>query len=415
MVAFALWVFALGLLLENGTMLIAAVPIVTYVALMQVTQPKPHLEVKVERTTEEESIYEGERANFTLRVHNNGPAIANLELFDSLSPNVRLVGGSNRVLTSLERDETRTFPYSVEAVMFGSYQIGPLRLRATDLARNWALETTVESRTTLWVYPDIRYVSRITIGPHRPRNWPGETVARRPGAGIDYYGVKNYSFGDSLRRVNWKASSRSPEILINQYLDESGGDILVVLDSRNVSEVGTPPESLLTHSTRAAAAISYRLLRDRNRVGLIGMGGNLVTVAPGFGKRQFERILVSLLILKAGEGWSIENLPSLLSLRFSRYTQIVLISPMMDDKSAEAVVRTSTAGYSIVVVSPSPMGLEGTKLSPPSMEARAAEQLVRLRRQTQLSMLRRYGGVVDWETSEPLGDAVYRLVEPRPR
>ncbi len=302
MVAFALWVFVLGLLLGNGTLLLAAVPIVTYIALMRIMQPRPHLDVTVERRSEADSIYEGEKARFTLHVHNNGPPIATLELFDLLPPNVRLVSGSNRVLTFLGRGETRTFPYSVEAAVFGSYDIGPIRMRATDLGGNRAEEKRLESHATLWVYPDIRYVSRIAIGPHRPRNWPGETVARRAGSGIDYYGVKDYASGDSLRRVNWKASSRSQEILINQYLDESGGDILVVLDSRSVSEVGSPPESLLTHSTRAAAAIAYRLLRDRNRVGLIGMGSNLVTVPPGFGKRQFERILVSLLTLKAGEG-----------------------------------------------------------------------------------------------------------------
>jgi len=350
-----------------------------------------------------------------LRVRNNGPPISNLEILDALPPNTRLVGGSNLVLTSLDRGETRTFPYSVEAVMFGMYRIGPIRMRASDLGRYRALEKTRDSRTTLWVYPDIRYVSKIAISPHRPRNWPGETTARRPGTGIDYYGVKEYSSGDSLRRVNWKASSRSPEILINQFLDEAGGDILVVLDARTVSEVGAPPDSLLTHATRASAAIAYRLLRDRNRVGLIGMGGNLVTVHPGFGKGQFEKILVSLLMLKTGDGWSMENLSSLLSLHFSRYTQIVLVSPMMDDKSSEAVVRSSAAGYSIIVVSPSPMGVAGDVGSRETPEVRIAEELVRLRRQAQLSSLRRYCAVVDWQTSRPLGDAIYRLVEPRLR
>jgi uncharacterized protein (DUF58 family) len=411
-VAFALWVFALGLLLGNGTLLLASVPIVTYIALMRITQPRPHLGVSVERSSEADSIYEGEKAWFTLRVQNNGPSISSLELLDSLPPNVRLVDGSNRVLTSLGRGEARAFRYSVRAAMFGSYDIGPIRLRATDLGRNRVEEKTLGSHATLWVYPDIRYVSRMTIGPHKPRNWPGETVARRAGSGIDFYGVKDYASGDSLRRVNWKASSRSQEILINQFLDESGGDILVVLDSRSVSEVGSPPDSLLTHSTRAAAAIAYRLLRDRNRVGLIGMGNNLVNVPPGFGKRQFERILVSLLTLRAGDGWAIENLPRLLSLRFSRHTQIVLISPVMDDRSSEAVVRTSTAGYNVILISPSPLGLERSR---GSWEERLAERLVRLKRETQLSSLRRYVAVVDWNTSEPLGDAVYRLVEPRQR
>ena len=413
MVAFALWVFVLGLLLANSALMLASVPIVAYIALLRIAQPGPHLTVSVERRAEADSVYEGEKAGFTLRIRNDGPPIATLEVFDSLPPNVSLATGSNRILTSLGRGETRTFRYSVEAAMFGSYEIGPIRMRATDLGRTRVEEKTVESYAALWVYPEVRYLSKMAIRPHRPRNWPGETVARRAGSGIDYYGVKDYASGDSLRRVNWKASSRSQEILINQYLDESGGDILVVLDFRSVSEVGSPPDSLLTHSTRAAAAIAYRLLRDRNRVGLIGMGGNLVTVAPGFGKRQFEKLLVSLLALRTGEGWDIENLPRLLSLRFSRYTQVVLVSPVLDDRASEAVSRTSTAGYSVVLVSPSPIELERSVGAAESAEGRLAEQLVRMRREAQLSWLRRYASVVDWNTSEPLGAAVHRLAEPR--
>jgi len=139
-----------------------------------------------------------------------------------------------------------------------------------------------------------------------------------------------------------------------------------------------------------------------------------VTVAPGFGKRQFEKLLVSLLALRTGEGWDIENLPRLLSLRFSRYTQVVLVSPVLDDRASEAVSRTSTAGYSVVLVSPSPIELERSVGAAESAEGRLAEQLVRMRREAQLSWLRRYASVVDWNTSEPLGAAVHRLAEPRP-
>jgi hypothetical protein len=148
---------------------------------------------------------------------------------------------------------------------------------------------------------------------------------------------------------------------------------------------------------------------------LIGIGTNLVSVAPGFGKRQFERILVSLLTLKWGNGWQIENLPSLLSLRFSRRTQIIMISPVLDQGASEAFVRTSTSGYNVVLVSPSPLDLEKEGGSRASLEGRVAEQLVRLMRQTQLASLRRYGAVVDWSPSEPLGDALHGLVEPRQR
>ncbi|MDA4123474.1 MAG: DUF58 domain-containing protein [Thaumarchaeota archaeon] len=411
-VAFALWVFALGLLLTNAPLMLASVAVVIYFTLVRITEPGPHVDLSVERILDADSIYEGETATVTLRVRNNGAPITTLEVSDALPHGLRLSRGSNLALTSLRRGETKTIDYSVEPVVFGSYEIGPVKIRTTDLGRNRTEERTVESLAPLLVYPEIRYVNRMTIRPVRTKNWPGETVARRTGPGIDYYGVREYASGDSLRRVNWKATSRSEDILINKFLHEAGGDILVVLDSRPVSEVGSPPNSLLTRSTRAAAAITYRLLRDRNRVGFLGIGDTLASISPGFGKRQFEKILVSLVSLGSGEDWDIENLPRLLSIRFSRQTRVIFISPLMDESSAEAVIRTSTSGYSVIVVSPSPLDIEGS-VGVAGDERRVAEKLLDLRRRVLLSSLGRYATVVDWDTTEPLGDAVNRVAEQR--
>jgi uncharacterized protein (DUF58 family) len=412
-VAFALWVFALGLVLRDDLLLLGVVPIVIYVVLLDITEPRPHLDVRVERSSGSGIIYEGEEARLMLKVENLGPPIAALEVFDTLPPGLEVREGSNHIVTSLKRGEARTFSYSVGAPLFGSYELGPIRLRSTDLARNHAEEEVLESPSTLWVYPDVRYLSKISIKPRRPRNWPGETTTRRAGMGIDFYGIKDYVPGDAFRRVNWKASARADRTLINQYLDESGGDIMIAMDFRLASEVGLPPDSTLTQSTRAAAAIAYRLLRDRNRVGLIGIGDDLVKVLPGFGRRQFERIVAGLLILKPGDGWDMGNLPKVLSLYFSRQTQIVAISPLLDEKSCETIVETSNAGYRVVVVSPSPIGIRTAGETGRGVEGLVALRLARLERETRLSRLRRYAAVLDWDTSEPLGDAVRSLVELR--
>jgi len=202
---------------------------------------------------------------------------------------------------------------------------------------------------------------------------------------------------------------------VNQYVDEAGGDIMIVVDSRLASQVGLPPNSTLTYGTRAAATLAYRLLRDRNRVGLMGIGDNLVKVVPGFGRRQFEKILAGLLVLKAGDGWEIENTARLLTLYFSKQTQTVFISPILDEKSYQAIVQTSNAGYNVVVVSPSPVELDAAAIRRRSEEGRVALELARLRRETRLSAIEKYATVVDWDVTRPLGDILQRVPEARSR
>lgn len=409
--AFAIWIFALGLITRNGLLVLGAVPIVIYVVLLRLLEPRPHLNVVLERSLSSGAVYEGEQAEISLRIRNDGPPLPALELLDTLPAGLEVTVGSNHAVMPIGRGEERTLVYSVRSAAFGSYSLGPVRLRSSDLARNAVEESRMESTESLWVYPEVRYLNRIAIKPHRPRYWPGETTTRRSGSGLDFYGIREYLPGEPIRRMNWKASSRRDRVLVNQYLDEAGGDIMLALDSRLASEVGPIDRSTLKHSTRAAATVAYRLLRDRNRVGLIGIGDNLVKVHPGFGRRQFDRILAGLLVLKVGDGWEMENLDKLFSLYFSKQTQILVISPLLDDKSYESVVRISNAGYNVVVISPSPIRLEAAPES--SLEEKTAVELASLRRRTVLSTLRRYATVIDWDVTRPLGETVDRLEEPR--
>jgi len=169
-IAFALWILALGLALRNSLLLVSAVPVVVYVVLLHLTETKPHLNVRVERSSSQDAVYEGEAARFTLRVENLGPRLAALEVYDTLEGGLEPREGSSHIITALERGETRSFVYSIGAPVFGSYTLGPIRLRSTDLARNHAEETTVSSSTTLWVYPEVRYLNKVAIRPRRPRN-----------------------------------------------------------------------------------------------------------------------------------------------------------------------------------------------------------------------------------------------------
>jgi uncharacterized protein (DUF58 family) len=188
-------------------------------------------------------------------------------------------------------------------------------------------------------------------------------------------------------------------------MSELGGDTIIALDARHISEMITPTDSMVTHSIRAAAIIAYRLLRDRNRVGLIVVGDNLHKVYPAFGRRQFDRILTTLTRTKPGSIWEIGNLAGYLSLFFSRMTQIIVITPLLDEKAFEAVANISAKGYQTLVISPSLIEIEGRNV-PDDRVHRIAGDLVRLERRTKISLLRRHVAVVDWNVDESLSKAL---------
>lgn len=403
--AFAILLLLSGVGSKDPYLIAAPVPVLLYLALVRLLARDPHLDLTVERTTKSQTVYEGEEAEFTLRVENSGRDVDVLEVVDVIPEGLRVSDGTNHLIASLRHGEHLETRYAVSAEAFGVYRLGPIRVRTLDVSGLIVEEKTVESRLDVKVYPEVQYVRKVQIKPRNPRNWPGEILTRKSGTGMEFYGLRPYSPSDPLRRINWKASSRSQDLLSNQYMGEFGGDTIIVLDIRSASLLGVPPESTVTFGTRAAAIIAYRLLRDRNRVGMIALGDRLEKVRPGFGRRQFDRLLTGMVTIKPGNIWEIGNLPGYLSLFFSRMTQIVMVTPLMDAKSYEVVAEISNKGYAVLVVSPSPIEFERREGRDEKV-GMIAEKLVRLERDTKVALLRRYAVVIDWNVKEPLSQAL---------
>ena len=403
--SFAILLLLVGAGTKSQYLIAAAVPFVLYLVLVRLLARSPHLDLTVGRLAMNQTVYEGEVARLSLTIDNEGPNIDFLEVVDTIPEGLRLVEGTNHIFASLQEGGHLEVAYAVSAKSFGVYTIGPIRARSLDVSGLLVEERAMDSHVDLKVYPEVQYIRKVQIEPRNPRNWPGEILTRKAGVGTEFYGVRPYSPSDALRRINWKASSRSSDLLTNQFMGEFGGDTIIVLDVRSVSVLGALHESTVTYGTRAAAVLAYRLLRDRNRVGMIALGDRLVKIRPGFGRRQFDRLLTGMVTVKPGNIWEIGNLPGYLSLFFSRMTQIVVVTPLIDDESYEVVAGISEKGYPVLVVSPSPFEFESGGRKYVRVE-RIAEGLARLERDTKLMSLREYAGVIDWNVKEPLSKAL---------
>jgi len=407
--AFALWVLLLAILLGSPPVALAAVPVALYLAFVMLGS-QPHLDVVATRLLPSGQVYEGERVTVTLRVKNEGPQV-DLEVIDEVPAEISISEGSNHVFAVLEEGECRDFAYTFSPGSFGTYTFGPVKIRSSDMASARYEEMVSESYDSLRVYPEVKYLKRIELRQTRPRNWPGETSVRRPGQGLEFYGIGEYHSGDPLRRVNWKASARASRLMLNQYMNEAGGETVLVLDLRSTSRIGTPPNTCADFSVRAAAALSYRLLRNRNRVGLLAVGQRIIKVPPGFGRRQFERILVGLISTDVGvDAWNLELVPYYLSLFYSRMVQLVLISPLVDGSPTYMVSELARRGYEVLVISPSPLEMDYPEEGNPRA-IRIARELAKMERDAKISSLRKCAKVIDWNPKLPLEDSFEGLRE----
>ena len=401
-----------GLAVLTGPIIVLALPPIIYLTAAFLCGPG-ELHLTAERSLEAECIAEGTPVTVELTVTNQGGRLELVRIEDTLPRQLRLVEGSRSLLTSLEPGESVTLTYRVEGER-GEVQLGPVRVTASDVLNLFARQIALETPQRLTVLCETKYLRRVKIRPRFTRAYAGPVPAREGGAGVEFFGIRDYQMGDPLRRINWKVSARHrPSLFTNEFEQEHITDVGLILDARRRMDIQGPQTSLFKHSVDATASLAARFLGDGDRVGLLIYGGFLKWTFPGYGRIQRERILRALAGAETGESLVFENLDYVPTRYFRAKSQLVLVSPLCEDDVAP-LVRLRARGYDLAVISPDPISFEAGTL-PRNGAVSLAIRIARLERRLVLRRLQRAGiRTVDWQVDTWFDTAIHAALSRGP-
>jgi uncharacterized protein (DUF58 family) len=387
--------------------LLSLPPIVVLALGSLASPPRPRL-VAV-RSLARNRVDAGRDVEVELLVQNEGPALDLVEVADVLPVELAVIRGTNHAVVSLERGGTLHLSYVIRSSVKGDFVIGPVRARSLDPLGLGAHDSTLEVRSSLVVAPTMEDLRRVQLLPRRTRPWFGQAPSRQIGEGTEFWGMREYAPGDEVRRINWKASARLDRLYTNEYEGERSGDVVLVVDARRESFVGTPADNPVEHAVRAALGIADRVLATQNRVGLIVQRHVIDWVPLAFGRKQLYRILDHLLRVQPGGEWPLSHVGFVLSRYFPRDCGVVIITSLLDRDVLEAVIRLAARGHDVAIVAPSSLEIERRHRTD-SREDRMAYQILAMERANLVRQLRRVAAVVDWDPATPLALALRRMM-----
>ncbi len=402
-----------GLALRSWPLVLLSLPPLVFLALGSLDAPsRPR--ILATRVLDRDRLSVGTGAEVRVHVTNQGPALGLVELLDVLPPELVVVRGTNHTIVALAAGETMDLVYEVQPTLKGDYALGPFRARSLDPLGLGAEDATLVAPSKVVVAPAMESLAHAQLGPRRTRPWFGHVPSRHIGVGSEFWGIREYVSGDDMRRINWKATARYDVLFSNEYQGERSGDVVIILDARRESAVGTTTVNAVEIGVRAALGVAEHVLASKNRVGLIVQRDVLDWVPPAFGRKQLYRILDHLVHVRAGGEWPFSFVTWVLTRYFPRDALVVLISPLTDRMSLEAVTNLSAQGYDVTILSPSPLEIERQFL-PPSVEADTAYRILLMERENLIAALRRVAVVVDWDPTTPLALPLRRMrMWPRP-
>jgi uncharacterized protein (DUF58 family) len=215
----------------------------------------------------------GQPATVTLALANQGSMPMGLLLLEDQVPYV-LGTRARFILDHAGPRWHEEVSYAVRSEVRGKYDIGPLTIRVSDPFGLIELVRSFHNTANLIVVPQVYPLPSIGIsgdwtgaGENRPR-------AFAMGSAEDVT-VREYRRGDDLRRVHWRSTAKTGELMVRREEQPWQSRATVLLDSRSIAHRGSGLASSLEWAISAAASIavhlsqagfSVRLVTDRHDV-----------------------------------------------------------------------------------------------------------------------------------------------------
>ena len=171
--------------------------------------------------------------------------------------------------------------YGVRSNIRGAFEFGPIALRLRTRLGLMERQLTIGTATPVRVYPDFGALSGYALlaTDHRLSQM-GILQRRRRGEGMDFQQLRDYRIGDSLRRVDWKATARMHRLISREYQDERDQAIVLLLDCGRRMATADGPLSHFDAALNAALLLAHVGLHHGDAVGVATMAGEDRFIAP---------------------------------------------------------------------------------------------------------------------------------------
>ncbi len=291
--------------------------------------------------------------------------------------------------------ERVTRRYTIQCNARGVHKFGPTVLRSGDVFGFLSNEESTEYLQYLLVYPLVVPLTRFSLPARHPfgdRRTP-RRLLEDPSRVI---GVRDYAYGDSLRRVHWKATARTMQMQSKVYEATTTYTMALFLNvSGQFDSIYGLQLSILELAICAAASVADWALNEGYSVGLYAntlmfmpeeqlhaeaeqegevvpgldatmaslMKRRRIHLPPSSSVEQRRRIMDVLARIQPYFGSTLEEVIQAERSNLPAGTTIVIVTSTISERLLDTLIRLKQAGHAVSILYagdlPNPMRLAG--------------------------------------------------------
>lgn len=183
--------------------------------------------------------------------------------------------------TSLKSREHKMINYQLRPTKRGEYEFGNIRAYVQSPIALISRRYNFEQAEILPVYPSFLQMQQYELLAVSNRlTEQGIKKIRRIGHSMEFEQIKNYVPGDDYRTINWKATARKGDTMVNAFTDEKSQQVYCIIDKSRAMKMPFEGLSLLDYAINTTLALLNVAMLKEDRSGLITVSEKIGAVLP---------------------------------------------------------------------------------------------------------------------------------------
>ena len=236
----------------------------------------------------------GDDNRIWIKIRNEFNYQAYFRIIDEIPPQfqVRDFG----VSLDLSSKESKDLSYDLRPTERGEFAFGNINVFAKTKIGLLNRKLVLSDKVAFPVYPSFIQMKKFEMYAISNRLTDiGIKKIRRIGHTMEFDRIKEYVLGDDVRSINWKATARSGELMVNQFQDERSQQVVNVIDMGRVMKMPFDGLQLLDYAINTSLVISNIALLKEDKAGHLTFSNKETTfVKPEKRRVHIQRIQEAL-------------------------------------------------------------------------------------------------------------------------
>ncbi|MEM7162686.1 MAG: DUF58 domain-containing protein [Bacteroidota bacterium] len=193
-------------------------------------------------------------------------------------------------------NEVRSFPYTIRPVQRGEYHWRKVRILIALNIGLFRRKISLEKSQMAPVYPSLIQMKNFELMAFsKTAQFSGVKKLRRIGVSYEFEQIKKYIEGDDYRHINWKATGRRNELMVNQFQTERSQNVYSIIANSREMRMPFDQLTLLDHAINTSLVIANISLLKYDKAGLMTFSNEFGSIVKADrGKNQLNKIFEAL-------------------------------------------------------------------------------------------------------------------------